>query len=100
MHTQWFVLSGGKVVHVEHHQHHSCRQRLCPCLPPPTGEACSLGQTGHQVAILPAGQRCSNQGCGAQLELPTSAPNALGRLKAGSGLCIYCMSCDLKAKDV
>lgn len=46
------------------------------------GEGCMLGQPGCQVAAMPAGWARSNQGCGAQLELPTSAPFAHGWLKA------------------
>lgn len=46
------------------------------------------GQPGCQVASLPAGWARSNQGCGAQLELPTSAPLELGWLKAK--LCSVC----------
>lgn len=99
MHANGLCFSGDKVVHQQYH-HHSWRKWLCLCVPPTTGEACSLGQTGHQVAILPVGQCYSNQGCGTQLELPTSATHALGWLKAGSGLGTYCMSCDLEARDV
>lgn len=61
---------------------HSWRPRPSPGQQLPTGEACLLGQPGCQVASLPAGWATSNQGCGAQLELPTSALLALGWLKA------------------
>lgn len=60
----------------------SWRRRLSPRRRLPTGEACLPGQPGCQVASLPAGWARSNQGCGDQLELPTSAPLALGWLKA------------------
>lgn len=54
----------------------SPQPRLC------AGEGCMLGRPGRQVAAAPAGWARSNQGCGAQLELPTSAPLAHGWLKA------------------
>lgn len=67
---------------------HSRRRRLSPEQHLPTGEGCLLGQPGCQVASLPAGWARSNQGCGAQLELPTSAPLAHEWLKAT--LCSVC----------
>lgn len=75
-----FVFSGGKSKSPV--AAHSWRWRLSPGRHLPTGEACLLGQPGCQVASLPAGWARSNQGCGAQLELPTSAPLELGWLKA------------------
>lgn len=60
----------------------SWRRRLSPEQRLPTGEGGLPGQPGCQVASLPAGWARSNQGCGAQLELPTSAPLAHGWLKA------------------
>lgn len=55
----------------------------------PQVRAACRGQPGCQVAPLPAGWARSNQGCGAQLELPTSAPPAHGWLKAMLGSASY-----------
>lgn len=55
----------------------------------PQVRAACRGQPGCQVASLPAGWARSNQGCGAQLELPTSAPPAHGWLKAMLGSASY-----------
>lgn len=60
----------------------SWRRRLSPEQRLPTGEGGLPGQPGCQVASLPAGWARSNQGCGAQLELPTSALPAHVWLKA------------------
>lgn len=57
-------------------------RRLSPQPRLRAGERCMLGQPGRQVAATPAGWARFNQGCGAQLELPTSAPLAHGWLKA------------------
>lgn len=46
------------------------------------GEGHMLGRPERQVAAVPAGWARSNQGCGAQPELPTSARLARGWLKA------------------
>lgn len=80
---QWWGRKSTSLVTV-----HSRRWRLSPGCRLPTGEACLLGQPGCQVASLPAGWARPNQGCGLQLELPTSAPLALGWLKAK--LCSVC----------
>lgn len=53
-----------------------------------TGEACLLGSLGARWPHCQQAGAGSNQGCEAQLELPTSAARALGWLKAT--LCSVC----------
>lgn len=64
----------------------SCAQLGGPRLSPQprlhAGEGHMLGRPERQVAAVPAGWARSNQGCGAQPELPTSARLAHGWLKA------------------
>lgn len=82
--TRWLCLSCGtaKVNITSSGSQLGGGGRLSPQPRLRAGEGCTLGQPGRQVAAAPAGWARSNQGCGAQLELPTSARLAHGWLKA------------------